>query len=47
MSGLRLNPLFRQVRWQRIKGVADEIWPYLRPVRREVVLALLCSIGGF
>jgi ABC-type multidrug transport system fused ATPase/permease subunit len=40
-----LNPLFRQVSVQRLRAVAIELAPYLRPVRRELWAAIACSIG--
>ncbi len=43
---LELQPLFRQIPWHRLAAVGRELRPYLAPVRRELILALLCSIGG-
>jgi len=43
---LRLNPLFRELRWQRLRSVAAELAPYLGPVRRDLTIALICSMGG-
>jgi len=40
-----LNPLFRQVSLDRLRKVATEFGPYLKPVRREVWAAVACSIG--
>lgn len=42
----RVNPLFKDLQWQRLKAAAVELVPYLRPVRRELTLAILCSLGG-
>ncbi len=43
---LRVNPLFRDLRWQRLKAAAVELAPYLKSVRRELMMAVLCSLGG-
>lgn len=43
---LRINPLFKDLRWQRLKAAAIELAPYLKPVRRELTMAVLCSMGG-
>ncbi|HSQ04763.1 MAG TPA: ABC transporter ATP-binding protein, partial [Burkholderiales bacterium] len=43
---LRVNPLFKDLRWQRLKAAAAELAPYLKPVRRELATAVLCSAGA-
>jgi ABC-type multidrug transport system fused ATPase/permease subunit len=43
---IELHPLFRDLRWQRLSAVTRELRPYLKPVRRDLLLAVLCSIGG-
>ena len=46
MIQLKLNPLFRDLRWRRLRGVAGELVPYLQPVKHDLALAVLCSLGG-
>ena len=46
MSSLRLNPLFRDLQWHRLSALWGELHPYLTPVKREMILAVLCSVGG-
>ena len=43
---LELQPLFRRIPWHRIAAVSHELRPYLSPVRRDLILALLCSLGS-
>lgn len=43
---LRLNPLFRTIRWERFASVLREFLPYLKSVRPELTVALVCSIGS-
>lgn len=43
---LRVNPLFRDLRGRRIVGTAAEFVPYLHSVKRDLALAVLCSLGG-
>ncbi len=40
-----VNPLFRRVRWARMRELLRELRPYLKPVQRDLLLALACSIG--
>ncbi|GIW40278.1 MAG: hypothetical protein KatS3mg076_0855 [Candidatus Binatia bacterium] len=42
---IRWNPLFQRLQWRRLVGTGAELLPYLRPVRHELVLAFLCSLG--
>jgi ATP-binding cassette subfamily B protein/subfamily B ATP-binding cassette protein MsbA len=42
---IRLDPLL-QVRWARLGKVARELSPFLHPVRRLLLLAILCSTGN-
>ncbi len=46
MIRIGINPLFRELRWQRLVAVGTEFAPYLKTVRRELAVALLCSLGG-
>ncbi len=43
---LHLNGLFQGLRWQRMAAVARDFAPYLRAVRRDLTIAVVCSIGG-
>ncbi|MBI5506023.1 MAG: ABC transporter ATP-binding protein [Deltaproteobacteria bacterium] len=40
-----VNPLLRALSWRSLRGPAQELAPFLRPVRRDMWLALACSIG--
>lgn len=46
MKRVTVNPLFRDLQWRRLLGVARELWPYLAPVKGDLILAVLCSLGG-
>lgn len=46
MSRIELNPLFRELRWQRLRRVGRELAPYLAQVKGDLFLAVLCSLGG-
>lgn len=43
---IKLNPLFRSLRWARLARVWRDLRPYVGGARRELFLALLCSVGG-
>ncbi|RMF21915.1 MAG: ABC transporter ATP-binding protein [Deltaproteobacteria bacterium] len=42
---VRLNPFLRRIRWDRLRNLYRELRPFTKPVQREMLLALLCSIG--
>jgi len=43
---IRLHPLFRRVSWGRVARVMRELRPYLRGVRREIIVASISSAGA-
>jgi len=43
---IRRNELFRRVSWQKLSANAAELGPYLTPVRRDLLVAMLCSLGA-
>lgn len=42
---VKLNPLLRSLRWRELRRLHGEMVPYLLAVRRELLLALACSVG--
>ena len=42
---VELNPLLQSLRWETVRGLLTQMAPYLREVRRELWLALGCSVG--
>ncbi len=42
---VRLNPFLKRVRWDRLRALYRELRPFTKPVQREMLLALLCSVG--
>lgn len=46
MNRIRLKPLFRGLGWQRLAAAGKQLRPYLKPVRVQLALAVLCSIGS-
>lgn len=42
---VEINPLLRSLRWTRLRRLYEDMAPYLFAVRRELWLALACSIG--
>ncbi len=42
---VELNPLLRSLRWATLRELYGDMTPYLRAVRRELWLALACSLG--
>lgn len=43
---VRPAPLFRELSWRRLVLAGSHLLPYLKPVRRQLLLAVACSIGG-
>jgi ATP-binding cassette subfamily B protein/subfamily B ATP-binding cassette protein MsbA len=43
---LTIDPLFRRVPWKRLKAAAEEVRPFLGPVRRDLFIAGACSLGA-
>lgn len=42
---VRVNPLLRALRWRDLRRLHADMAPYLRAVRRELMLAMACSVG--
>lgn len=42
---VEVHPLFRSLRWATLRSLYADMSPYLRAVRRELWLALACSLG--
>lgn len=40
-----MNPLLKAFQWSAMKRLAADMAPYMRAVRRELGLAMLCSVG--